>query len=502
MSKPFRIPLVGPYNSRVGAPSTASGIVGIGVVGVMIVGGTARNTDKDARYVNCYGQKISDTFTGRERIYTVKRPGFGTHTTPASGEKGQAVLLWTGQGSGDKVISAFGATNSTVYDGTTSLGAITGRCTGLTETVISTTPTLAVTSSDHTAWYYDTGVGVMTRITDGDFPGNASLELAGTFAHMDGFACVMTTSASLYAGDLNSMTAWTANSFGAHNAYPDRGVGCVRHRNFIMAFGTESVEFWYNAGLTPFPLARANASTLKIGAVSAGAIAQISDTTFWCGSTPQGGMSIFQYDGSVSRISTPEIDSTLILSGAANISLTTIRFYGRSFVVVRAGSLTLVYCIEEKFWHEWTTASAPLWYKCAGLSTTANPMSNYAVSNVSTSGKVYVMNPASLVFTDDGSTYTARIQLPTLDLGTRRTKFWHDVEIVGDRETSASAVSLLYTDDDYQNYTTHGSGDLANDRVRFTRLGSSRRRGWVLTHAANTPMRLEALEGNVTIGNS
>lgn len=492
--------MVGPYISRISTPATSSGIVGIGVVGVMVVGQSSLSTTKDARYINVYSQTVADPTAGK-RIYAVKRPGFGTHTTPASGQKGNDVHVWVGQGDGTKVISAFGDTNSTVYDGTTSLGAITGRATGITETFVSTTPTIVVSSSDNTAWYYDTGVGVMTQISDGDFPGNNSKTLAGTFAHIDGYACIMDTEGVVWASDLNSLTAWTATSFDSANAYPDKGVGVVRHRQFIMAFGTESVQFFYNAGLTPFPLSKATAMTQKVGAVHADAIAQIADTTFWVGSTPQGGLSVFQYDGDLSRVSTPEIDATLVLSGASTISLSPLRFSGRSFILVRAGSLTITYCVEEKFWHEWTSTT-PLWYKCAGLTNVGGSMVNYAVSNVATTGKIYVMNQASPVFTDDGAAYTARMQVPQQDLGTKKMKFWHDVEIVGDREESASTVTLLYSDDDYQSFVTHGSGDLSNDRVRFNRTGSSRRRSWVLTHAANTPMRIEALEGNVTLGSS
>lgn len=500
MSRAFRLPLVGAYTSRVSSPSTSSGIVGVGVVGLMVVGQSSSSTTKDARYINCYSQSVNDPVTGPKK-YIVKRPGFDTHTTPASGEKGYAVLVWTGSGAGTDVISAFGATNSTIYNGTTSLGAITGQATGLTETFVSTTPTLMVSSSDNTAWYYDSGVGTMTKISDADYPGNAGKTVVGTFAHIDGYACIMSDDGVLWASDLNSVTAWTATSFDSANAYPDKGVGCVRHRQFIIAFGTESMQFFYNAGLTPFPLAKATSMTQKVGAVSADAIAQVADTTFWCGSTPQGGLSIFQYDGDLSRISTAEIDATLVLSGASNISLTSIRFAGRSFILVRAGSLTIAYCVEEKFWHEWQSTT-PLWYKCAALTNVGGSMVNYAVSNVATDGKVFVMNQADPVFTDNGSAYTATIQLPNQDFGTRRMKFWHEIELIGDEEESASTVTLKYSDDDHQNYVTHGSSDLSNDRVRFTRLGASRRRSYQVTHAANTPMRLEALEGKVTVGSS
>lgn len=503
MPTKYLVPIAGPYTSRISAVNAAdstSGFVGTGIVGLMVVGKTTQATDKDARYINCFPQTVNDAISGRKRIAIVKRPGFDTNNTPAAGNKGYAVMVWTGKGDGTDVISGFGATNSTIYNGTSSLGAITGRVTGITETQISTTATLAVTSSDNTGWYYDTGVGVMTEITDADWPGDSET-IAGTFAHMDGFPFIMTTRGRLWAGDVNSMTAWTANNFTPTNAYPDKGVGCVRWKQFIMAFGVESLEFYYNAGLTPFPLARAHAMTQKVGAVSADAIARIADTIFWCGTTPEGGMSIFQWDGNLSRLSAPEVEAIMILAGASNISLTTIRFFGRSFVLVKAGPTTLAYCIEEKHWHEWNSTT-PLWYKCASVMLGGTQV-NYAVSNVSTSGKVFLMNHASLVFQDNGVTYTARMQSAPEDYGTDYRKFYHDISIVADVEGSTSTLTVAVSDDDYQSYSTLGTVDLSGTRpLKLNRLGAARRRAWVLTHSANTPMRIHRAEGNFSVGQS
>lgn len=498
----YAIQLAGPYTSRVSATnalSSASGYVGAGIVGVMIVGQASQATDKDARYVNCFAQTVSDPITGTKKVYAVKRPGFDTNSTPEAGSKGYAILVWTGNGNGTNVVSAFGDVNSTIYSNTTSLGAITGRATGITETQINGVATIAVTSTDNTAWYADAGgTATMTEITDADWPGDTET-ITGTFAHMDGFAFVMTTRGRLWASDINSITAWTANNFGTTNAAPDKGVAAVRWKNFIMAFGQESLEFWYNAGTSPYPLAKAIAKTVKVGAVSADAIARISDTIFWCGTAPEGGMSIFQYDGALTRISSPEVEAILILAGASNVSLTTIRFFGRSFVLVKAGPTTLAYCVEERMWHEWNSTT-PLWYKCASVMI-GGTMVNYAVSNVSTSGKVYVMNHAALVFTDDGTTYSARLQTSAEDYGSNATKFFHDLDIEADVESSSSVLTIAYSDDDFASYTTAGTVDLSSGGLlRLTGLGSARRRGWALTHSANTPMRLHRASGNVTQG--
>jgi hypothetical protein len=498
----LNIPLYGAPDTRVSAVNASepsSGYWGVGIWGTFIWGQSSQSVDKDRRLVNCFTQTVSEG-RGGSRVYIVKRPGWGTLNTPATGKKGYAILVWTGNAS--KVITAFDTPNSTIYDGTTSLGAITGVATGITETVVGALmPTVAITSTDSTGWYYDSGVGTVTKIADADFPGNAGFTLAGTFAHMDGFAVVMTTDGKLWASDLNSLTAWTANNYGTANTYPDRGIGCVRHKNFIMAFGSQSVEFWYNAGLSPFPFARASAKTVKIGAVSADAIAEIADTKFWCGSAPEGGLSIFQYDGNLSRISTPEIDAILILAGATNITMTTVRNYGRSFVLVKAGAATKAYCIEEKNWHDWVSTTQ-LWYKCAAASISGT-MVNYAVSNVSTAGKVFLQNHASLVFTDNGDTYTATIRTATEDQGTNRKKFYEYLDIDADTESSTSTLTVAKTDDDFQTIDTLGTVDLSQDGpLRLSRLGSARYRAWVFSHSANTPMRIRAAQGSYSVGQS
>jgi len=505
-SKSVRVPLAAPYNTRAAANNAAqtAGIIGVGIVGIFIVGNpAATSTRKDGRMINCMSQTVSDTITGDRKIYCVKRPGWETNNTPASGNIGNAVHVWAGLSPGTKVMSCFGGTNSTLYDGTSSKGAITGKATAITETVIGANPTLAIPSTDNTAWYYDNGatVAVATKITDADFPGNASLTLAGSFSHIDGYACIMDTTGKLWASDLNSITSWTATSFGSANAFPDIGIGCIRYKQYIMAFCAGHTEFFYNAGQTPFPFQKSPTMTFKVGCISANALTQVADTVFWCGATPQGGLSIFSYDGSVQRVSQPEIDGILTVSGASNIQMTSMRFFGRSFVLCMAASRTFVYCIEEKAWHEWDTPSSVLWHRCSSVST-GSAMYNYAISNTSTSGKVYQINPTSLVFTDDGNAFSAVAQLLPMDFGTKKRKFWDSVEIICDIETAASATTISYYDDDYQTLQNWGNVDLSNSRPIARRLGASRRREWVITNAANTPMTIEALEIGARIGTS
>lgn len=496
MPQSYTVPLTGKYNTRINksnALSSNSGVVGVGVVGTFIVGQVSVSTDKDERWVNCFM-----TREGAKEYY-VKRPGMAVLNTPATGEAGTAIIVWAGQGSGDKIITAFGGTNSRIFDGTTSIGAITGVCLGIVETFVgSQVPTLTITSDDSTGWYYDVATGVTTKITDAQFPGNDGYTLVGSFAPIDGFNCVMTDDGKLWASDLNSITAWTANSYGSTDVSPDKGIGCVPWKNYIMAFGALSLEFWTNAGLTPFPLVRSKTMTVNVGAIAAKAITKIADTIFWAGSTPQGGVSIFMWDGKLSRISTPQQDFQFLLAGTTNISLTTLRFFGLSFVLVKASTSTFVYCLEDKRWHEWVSAK-PYWERCAGLSV-GNQVITYSVSELAADGVVYLINPASIVFTDDSTAYTATIQSAVDDQGSPNVKFWHDLRVICDRELAASDLTITVSDDDYQTTTTLGTVDLSQPNPRLTRLGASDRRAWQFSHSADTPFRIEKFVGALTMG--
>lgn len=496
----FNIPLAGSYNTRVGTINviaSASSIVGFMIVGVGKVGTTGSVTTKDQRFVNCFTERVINPFTQKLTIYLVKRPGFASALEPQAGSIGNAILIWTGASS--KIISAFGATNSSIYDSTTQLVTnngdttiITGKARSITETVVSGTATITIASSDSTAWYYQPA-GTVTKITDGDFPGNNSLTTVGGFAHIDGYACILDSLGQLWNSDPNSVTAWTATSKVSANSYPDAGIGCVRHGDKIVVFGTESTQFFYNAGLTfGSPFSRAEPLTLKVGCVSADAIAEIEEKLYWAGSSAQGGLRVYELSDSLKTISTPEIDAILLLVGASNISLTSVKFYGRSFVVVMAGSITWVYCVEEAAWHEWAGA-APLWYKCVGVSAGATQVT-YAISKASTSGKIFTINPASMTFEDNSMAYSAIVQTTRLREGNRLV-FWEEIEVIGDIQPSSSPLTISYTDDDYQTYTTLGTVDLADEKPFLGPCGSAFGRAWVLTHSHNSPMRISALAG-------
>ena len=116
----------------------------------------------DQRYLNCSFDVVTNPFTGASTVYVSKRPGWGVDSIVAAGSPSTALIK---PQSFLATLTAFGATNSTIYWGQTSVGAITGLALHMTETIVSGVNYVMIKSSDGTGWYYADGAKDVTAYT-------------------------------------------------------------------------------------------------------------------------------------------------------------------------------------------------------------------------------------------------------------------------------------------------------------------------------------------------
>lgn len=157
-----RIPLVGSFNQRT--------IDGHGVL--------ASNTDQ--RFLNCVFTVVQNPVTGGQKIYVEKRPGWEVESIVAANNVCTGLIKTDSIGS---VVSAFGSTNSTIYDGQISVGAITGRALYFSETLISSVGYVLIKSSDGTGWYYPSDARSQLTYT-GDTHTNTTVDNIASTAGM------------------------------------------------------------------------------------------------------------------------------------------------------------------------------------------------------------------------------------------------------------------------------------------------------------------------------
>ena len=453
--------------------------------------------DKDQRFINFLPVKYSNPLTGKETFFLIKRPGLAANSTPAAGSVGTALHVWETVGSGSTILSAFGATNSTLYENTTSKGAITGRARGISESDATGTSTAVLISTDSTGWVYPTG-GSLAEITDSDFPGKASRTLVGHAVHMDGYMFVMDSVGRIYNSDLNSLTAWTANSFIAPTYYTGNGVGLARMHDSVVAITTSSVEFFVNEGATPSPLARREMIASKVGGVLPAShgqtLSQLRDTVYFIGVSPTGGGGVYAISKyTVKKISSMVVDQQIEVAEPQNCTLAAFKLWGMDFLVMACGTIQYLYNVEQELWSELAAGDAGvLWSICAGASSGDGRV--FTLSSSATTGKVYEWNTDTPVWQDDSTAYTATIQTSKVDFETEKRKRYHKIKLLGDKQSSTCTVAISWSDDDYGTFSTARNVDMSSDRAYLSVCGIARRRAFKLTNATNTPCRLEALE--------
>ena len=128
-----RIPLVGVANQRT------------------VAGSYTLSLNKDQRYTNCIFNVTKNPITGKAEFHLEKRPGWAGYATVSAGNSSTGSI---NSSLTNTVISAFGSTDSTIYDDVTSVGAITGKALYFSETILSSIGYVMIRSSDGTGWYY------------------------------------------------------------------------------------------------------------------------------------------------------------------------------------------------------------------------------------------------------------------------------------------------------------------------------------------------------------
>jgi hypothetical protein len=495
----IRVPLVNNTFVRIFdsvVTDSSSGIVGIGIVGIMIVGKLTASSTKDQHYINCWPEKVDNPFLGTSRYFISKRPGFLTNHIPAVGNIGTAIHIWAGKSPGTDIISAFGSANSTVYNGTTSLGTVSGQIVSITDTLVGAVPNLLFTTSSNRGYYYPEG-GALTQILDVDFP----ISITGQFVTLNGYNYIMTPLGQIWNSDLNSISNWTSTSFLSVNSKPDSGLGLLKHKNYIVGFGKESIEFFQNTdNLTGSPLIPVSQLTINIGAINQHSFKTLDDTIAWIGSSAQSRIGVYLLDGlNPKRVSSPTIDGILSAIPPETLYLNTIVLAGKTFIVIvsTSDSRTFVYCLEDGYWHEWA-GTTTLWTHMAGLGATTKNI--YAVSRATTSGKVYVITPVRFVFQDDGVSYTVTAQTIPVDGGSQRRKFGSKLWVIGDKYSTSNQLSISWSDDDYTTFSTVRTIELSSTDPYLSAIGSFRRRSFKITQTNSMPLRLETLEIPLKLG--
>jgi len=333
-------------------------------------------------------------------------------------------------------------------------------------------------------------------------------QLAAGCAYLDTYTVVAGIDGRIYTSNPNDPTEWGALNYITAESDPDNIVGIVKHLNYILAFGTTSIDFFYDAGTYPgSPLANAPSYKIELGCANGDSIASFQNVTVWLGTSKELGATVYAISGAApEKVSTPYIDRILNSSTLEDITAFPLRINGHTFYVLTLHDInvTIVYDVNEKIWYQWT-----LWAE--GNATSGVP-GIYAEQYFRPSFFASANNKYYLLDDDNGTLYTMssdyyndidapiyyRCVTDLVDANSTKRKFFQRLEIIGDKVPAV--MNVRHTEDDYASWSSYRQVDLNKPRSQIYQGGSGRRRAWEFLCTDNQPLRLLAAEIDYNIG--
>lgn len=465
---------------------------------------------KDAGIINGYYESISQP-NKESDTYLVKRPGLAasgyntnrittTHTIRGSFyNEANNSFYWAFQ---DKVYfcKPDTATTVTLVQTLTTTSGQVGFC-----SYLKSDNTAYVVFTDGTDMFvHNTTSGICTEVTDVDFP----TPIEPFVVYLNGYlAVVKKDTGDLYTCVNDDPLSWVAGDFITAEMSSDYLVALAKSKNYIVAFGKNSIEHFYDAGIaTGSPLQRYDSAYRSIGYITG--LTQIGDALFFVGQDKTGNVGVYVLESfDAKRISTQIVDKTLQAWASTDNVKSDVELarngYGLSinghwFYVLVTQETTWVFDVQERFWYEWKNSSGTK----LNIEATFNMTNGAAYVIINGQQYVSIMSPS--LYQDFGTNFTMTYTTERLNFGSMNQKFMSRATLLVDRSVSTGSSdakgTIAWTDDDYLSYNTPRNVNLYSELPALVRLGHFRNRAFKISYTGEYPLRLQGLEVELNIG--
>lgn len=373
------------------------------------------------------------------------------------------------------------------------------------------------------------GMGTLTSdnsYMEYPFPwsGAASEYLVHGVVALDGYLFIMTNEGNIYHSALNNPRSWSALNVINAEFSGDNGVALVKHHNHIVAFGEHSTEFFYNAAnATGSVLTRREDIRYQVGCVDGNTIGTSKDVTCFIGKSQNdadfGVYALVNFQ--LKKISNYYVDNFIRNFPIYNSTDDDYALHGEVLTIqghlvyvltahANGGSRkSIVYDFNTEQWHHWyiqDRSGTSGW----GFQGGTHDVMDIVSATSDEQGRTIVMLEDGDTYYIDSEVYqdyssnpiecvvqTSNIDIP--DIPARVRKRWNSLSYVGDEASSSEEITIKYTDDDYQSWSTGRTLDISKEFPILHNFGMARRRAYSITHTANSFFRFKGLDADIKV---
>lgn len=313
---------------------------------------------------------------------------------------------------------------------------------------------------------------------------------------------VKTGTADIYNSDLNTPLVYTAGDFISAESLPDGVTSIARINFYIAAFGSGSIELFYDAAGTASPLRKYDISVRKVGLL--GGLCEYENQLIFVGKSANTPPKIYMMeDLKLNEINDPVIVRWLSEVTDSTFTASIVSHTGHTFYVLTANGQTWQYDLEFKTWSKLkfgtssTFAANASWVGAGQYSSMFTLSGNPTIYK--TSRTVYtdaVGTPATGYVT---TSYSFSLLTDKENFNTYRPKFGHRLCVFCDSQNTDN-IEIRWTDDDYTSFSAYRTIAM-NQAGRYThRLGKFIDRAWQITYTGTQALRIYSLELDYSLG--
>lgn len=454
--------------------------------------------NKDTAIFNGLVELVSSKDSQEKRAFLLKRAG-SLQKQADQGGATRGAYCWADE---QKLFYAVG-NNIVVYhiatDTITTLTGVfatttgdVGFCTFLYETGVS-----VVCASDGTKLVTISASNVVTASTSPDLP----VPHLPSIVFLDGYLCLVEAdTANIVNSNLDAPLLFTAGDFINAEMEGDKLIYLGKINNYVIAFGTNTIEYFWNAANSSGSPLQRNDTPVK-NTSFLGGYSTTGNDVFFIGSSGGGQPEVFKMaDFKLEAISTPSTSRHLAqdTSGFSTWKGSIVSIQGKTFYLMSVGTIkTFVYDLDTKIWYSWGFQGLsyfPMSFCVTGKTDSTIPIFFFLEG----SSTLYAFSETT--YTDNSTLFTARIVLAKENFGSMFRKFMGRLSFIGDRPDVSAPIAVSWSDDDYKTFTAPKEVELNQDLPSLRQLGSFRRRAFKLEFTQNSPLRLEGLEVDINKG--
>lgn len=461
--------------------------------------------DKDARYVNCLVEQIKDKDSGQNDAAIIKRYGttlnlatniglYGAYRGMYYWEKFHK-LLWV-LGNNIFVWDINNAIGTTVQLTDAAFTSTSGRV-GFTEFLYDDGTTKLVFSDGSKIATIDSS-NVLVFSADPDLPTPHIPDPV----FLDGYLFLLKEGTQdVYNSDLDDPLSWISGDFISAEMAPDDVVRMERISNYLVVFGANSIEyFWDAANASGSPLARNDTFFKQIG-YNFG-LSKVGNKLYFVGNQTESGKDLFVIeDSKISPMGNLQIKKFL----HKNILDVTdqyghiVSWNGHTLYSLQANGRTFMIDLMTEHITQWkykNTNSFPI--VGTGFAQSLGSGINRCFMYLKDTNEIVEFSDTQ--YADNGVNYTMEMVTSLMDFGTLNSKVMGRVALYADRV--AAGITISFTDNDYQSFYGTQTVNLDQENPDIVRLGRFRRRALKLTNSSNNPIRIFGLETDINMGTS